>query len=70
MAQRQVNPYIFVARIAGILGLSLSLAIGILALLGALWVVAVVALALGIPFALLLYYTERGYSAGHTNDAS
>jgi hypothetical protein len=60
MAERQVKPYLFFARIAGILGLSVALAVGILGLIGALWIIAGIALVVGIPFALLLYFTERG----------
>lgn len=57
--QRFVNPYLFVARIVAILGMAFTLAIGILALVAAFWLVAIISFALTIPFFLLMRYVER-----------
>lgn len=60
MAQRQINPYLFVARIAAILGMSITLAVAILAVIGALWVLAGLSLLVAVPFIALMLYVERG----------
>ena len=54
-----VPPYVLVARIGSILGMSFALAIGLLLLIGGLIVPALVAFALFLPSFGLMAYVER-----------
>lgn len=55
---------VVIGRIASIIGFSFAVAIGILLLLGGVWTAGIIALALSLPFVLLLrfveYRAERG----------
>ncbi len=52
-------PYVLVARIGSILGMSLALSIGLLLLIGGLWLPALVALAAFVPSFGIMVYVER-----------
>jgi hypothetical protein len=52
-------PYVLVARIGSILGMSLALSIGLLLLIGGLVLPALVALAAFIPSFAIMVYVER-----------
>ena len=59
----EIHPWVVAGRIAAILGMGLTISIGILLLLGALWVPGVVALALTAPFFALMIGVERSKAA-------
>ena len=54
-----IPPYVLVARIGSILGMSFSLAIGLLMLIGAWWIPALLAFALFIPSFGIMAAVER-----------
>jgi hypothetical protein len=56
-------PYVLVARIGSILGMSFALAIGLLCLLAAWWIPAIVAFACFIPSFGLMAFVERHAAA-------
>ena len=56
-------PYVLVARIGSILGMSFALAIGFLFLLAAWWVPALIAFACFIPSFGIMAYVERRASS-------
>ena len=59
-------PYVLVARIGAILGMSFALAIGLLLLLGGLLLPALVAFAAFVPsFAIMVYAERLGASDGN-----
>ncbi|MDP6605329.1 MAG: hypothetical protein QF664_03580 [Dehalococcoidia bacterium] len=51
--------YVLVARIASVVGMALSLAIGLLLLLGALWIPSLIAFTLFAPAFGLMLFAER-----------
>lgn len=55
----RIPPYVLVVRITSILGMSFSLAIGLLLLIGGWWIPALLALALFAPSFGLLIAIER-----------
>ena len=63
-----VPPYVLVARIGSILGMSFALAIGLLLLIGGWVLPALIAFALFVPSFGLMAYVER--RAGRSADAS
>ena len=58
-----IPPYLLVARIGSVLGMSFALAIGLLLLIGGLFLPAAVALVLFIPSLALMVFVER-HAAG------
>lgn len=56
----RISPYLFLARITAVLGMSFTLAIAILALVGGWWSLAAIGVASFLPFFLLMRYIERG----------
>lgn len=54
-----IPPYVLVARIGSILGMSFSLAIGLLMLIGGWWVPALVAFAAFVPSFGIMAIVER-----------
>lgn len=54
-----IPPYVLVARIGSILGMSFSLAIGLLMLIGGWWIPALLAFAFFIPSFGIMAYVER-----------
>jgi hypothetical protein len=54
-----IPPYVLVARIGSILGMSFALAIGLLLLIGGIILPALVAFALFVPSFLLMVFVER-----------
>ena len=52
-------PYVLVARIASILGMSFALAIGLLLLLGGFVIASLLALAFFVPSLAIMVYAER-----------
>jgi hypothetical protein len=59
----EIRPWVVVGRIASIIGMGLTISIGILLLLGALWLPGIIALALTIPFVALMLGVERSKAA-------
>ena len=59
----EIQPWVVVGRIAAILGMGLTISIGILLLLGAIWLPGVVALLLTLPFFALMIGVERSKAA-------
>ena len=57
-------PYVLVARIASILGMSFSLAIGLLLLLGGFVLASLVAFVFFVPSLGIMVYAERHAAAG------
>ncbi len=60
-------PYVLVARIASIIGMSFALAIGLLLLIGGWLLPAAVAFAAFVPSFGLMAYVERRAAAGRVN---
>ncbi|MEX2228119.1 MAG: hypothetical protein WEB13_00625 [Dehalococcoidia bacterium] len=58
-----IPPYLLVARIGSVLGMSFALAIGLLLLIGGLVVPAVVAFLLFVPSLALMVFVERHAAA-------
>ncbi len=65
-----IPPYVLVARIGSILGMSFALAIGLLMLIGGWFVWSLVAFAAFIPAFGLMAYVERKASAAARQRAS
>lgn len=61
-------PYVLVARIGSILGMGISLAIGLLFLIGGLIEPSLVAFALFVPSFGLMVLVERRVAARHDED--
>lgn len=61
--QPEIQPWVIAGRITGILGMGLTISIGILLLLGAIWVPGLVTLALTVPFVGLMRVVERSKAA-------
>jgi hypothetical protein len=59
----EIHPWVVVGRIAAILGMGLTISIGILLLLGAIWLPGIVALLLTVPFFVLMVGVERSKAA-------
>jgi ABC-type Na+ efflux pump permease subunit len=59
----EIQPWVVTGRITGIIGMGLTISLGILFLLGALWVPGVVALLLTVPFFVLMVAVERSKAA-------
>ena len=59
----EIQPWVVAGRITGIIGLGLTISVGILLLLGALWVPGVIALLLALPFFVLMVIVERSKAA-------
>ena len=59
----EIQPWVVVGRIAAILGMGLTISLGILFLLGAIWVPGIIALALALPFFALMVGVERSKAA-------
>ncbi len=59
----EIQPWVVVGRIAAILGMGLTISLGILFLLGAIWVPGIIALALTLPFFALMVGVERSKAA-------
>lgn len=57
--QENLPPYVLVARIGSILGMSFALAIGLLLLLGGLVLPSLVAFAAFVPSLAIMVYAER-----------
>ena len=57
-------PYVLVARIGSILGMALSIAIGLLLLIGGLIVPSLIAFAAFLPSFGIMVYAERRAAAG------
>lgn len=62
-------PYVLVARIASIIGMSFALAIGLLFLIGGWWLASLVAFAAFLPSFGLMAYVERKAAADRVRDA-
>ena len=52
-------PYLLVARISAVLGMALSLALGLLLLIGGALIAAAIAFAMLIPAFALMFFAER-----------
>ena len=59
----EIQPWVVAGRIAAILGMGLTISLGILFLLGAIWVPGIVSLALTLPFFALMIGVERSKAA-------
>jgi hypothetical protein len=59
----EIHPWVVAGRIASIIGMGLTISIGILLLLGALWLPGIIALALTVPFFALMLGVERSKAA-------
>ena len=59
----EIHPWVVVGRITAMIGMGLTLSVGILLLLGALWAPAVIALLLTVPFFVLMLGVERSKAA-------
>lgn len=59
----EIQPWVVAGRITGIIGMGLTISLGILFLLGALWVPGVIALVLTVPFVVLMVTVERSKAA-------
>jgi len=62
--QETLPPYVLVARIGSILGMSFAMAIGLLLLLGGFLVAALVAFAAFAPSFAIMVYAERRAASG------
>ena len=58
-----IHPWVVAGRITGIIGLGLTISIGVLLLLGAIWVPGMIALLLALPFFALMVIVERSKAA-------
>lgn len=58
-------PYILVVRIATILGMAFSIAIGLLFLIGGLWLPSLVAFAAFVPSIATMVYAEKRAAAAN-----
>lgn len=63
MIVKKVPLYVIAGRVLFVTGLSLSLAIGILFLLGGYWQWGLLALVCALPFLALMFLIERGRQA-------
>jgi type IV secretory pathway VirB3-like protein len=61
--QRQVPPYVALVRIAAVIGMSATIAFGIFLLIAAVWVPALISLALSLPFFALMRLVEGSVDA-------
>ena len=59
----EIQPWVVAGRIAAILGMGLTISVGILFLLGGIWLWGLGALALTVPFFLLMLGVERSKAA-------
>lgn len=59
----EIQPWVIAGRITGILGMGLTISIGILFLLGGIWTWGLGALALTLPFLALMIGVERSKAA-------
>jgi hypothetical protein len=59
-------PYVLVARIASILGMSFAIAIGLLLLIGGLIIPSLIAFALFVPSFALMAFVERQAAASRS----
>lgn len=63
MAEEERAPAVLaVVRIVSVLGMSVSIALGIFLLLGAWWLPAAVSFAAAVPFFLLMRYLEKRFA--------
>lgn len=65
--QEALPPYVLVARIGSILGMSFALAIGLLLLLGGFVLPALVAFAAFVPSFAIMVYAERLAASGRSS---
>lgn len=54
-----IPPYVLVARIGSILGMSFALALGLLMLIGGWWVASLIAFACFVPCFAIMAFVER-----------
>ena len=59
----EIQPWVVAGRIAAILGMGLTISLGILFLLGAIWVWAIALMLLTLPFFALMIAVERSKAA-------
>ena len=59
----EIQPWVVAGRITGIIGMGLTISLGILFLLGALWVPGAIALVSTVPFFVLMVAVERSKAA-------
>jgi len=59
----EIQPWVVAGRITAIIGMGLTISVGILLLLGALWVPGIIALVLTLPFFGLMIGVERSKAA-------
>lgn len=59
----EIEPWVVAGRIAAIIGMGLTISLGILFLLGALWLPGIISIALTVPFFALMVRVERSKAA-------
>ena len=59
----EIQPWVVVGRIVAILGMGLTISLGILFLLGAIWVWGIALMLLTLPFFALMIGVERSKAA-------